>query len=78
MKMVETLEKKATSVCGRDNYRGYESPLEFFNAHSELHGLSRSELQEVDCGLYASLRSYGKMDEAIPKLRKRGRKRVIV
>ena len=48
-------------------YRGYESPLAYFQAHPEKYAeLSRGQLGDVDQALYASLHNWGQMYEAIP------------
>lgn len=48
-------------------YRGYESPLDYFNAHPELHNLRAKELKKIDGSLYRYLSKSGQIQKAIPK-----------
>ena len=54
----------------RIKYRGYESPLAYFQAHHEKYAtLTRSELEHLDTGLYDALLRRKQLDAAIPEKR---------
>ena len=52
---------------GKGRYKGYKTPLDFFRAHEEYHGLTRYELSLRDSGLYKTLLKHGQLKEAIPE-----------
>ncbi len=49
-------------------YRGFPSPLDYFYAHPELHGLGRFGIHEADRGLYDALRRWDQLQQ-IPRKR---------
>src|SRR3989338_2420834 len=53
-------------------YRGHKTALEFFIAHKEkYHGLSRTELQKIDSGLYQKLLKEERLNQLILPKRNR-------
>ena len=57
-----------------DTYRGFDSPLDYFNAHRDRYkGMGRGKLHTSDSGLYDSLLHHEQLDEAIPERYKRFR-----
>ena len=43
-------------------YKKYESPLSYYLAHPELHGLGRTELGQIDSGLLRALYRSGEIN----------------
>ncbi len=48
------------------SYKGFESPFFYFQAHPELHDLTREKLCKKDRNLYFSLCKFKQLEEAIP------------
>jgi hypothetical protein len=47
-------------------YRGFDSPLEYFEKHKGLQNLTPGELANIDFGLYKSLKRWEQFDEVFP------------
>ena len=53
------------------NYRGYDSPLHYFNDKFKDRDITRKQLAKEDSGLYSSLRRRDLLDYAIPEKMRR-------
>ena len=53
------------------NYRGFESPLDYFNQCFKDKKLTRSSLSKQDHSLYQALSIHNQIDEAIPQMERR-------
>ena len=58
---------KISSLKRNRTYRGFNSPLDYFNEHFKDRNLTRGQLQKEDFSLYHTLRRHGQLNEAIPK-----------
>jgi len=54
------------------NYRGFKDPLDYYEAHPELHELGRWELAKQDNALYCALLRRGLISKLIPEINCKG------
>ena len=52
-------------------YRGFESPLDYFNQYFKGKKLTRSSLSKQDHSLYQALSIHNQIDEAVPQMERR-------
>ena len=52
-------------------YRGFKSPLDYFNEHFKGKELTRSSLSKQDHSLYQALSIHNQIDEAVPHMERR-------
>jgi hypothetical protein len=75
----KSLDDKVSSKPSRrfirekKRYKSHESPLDYLRAHPEKYGhiTGRGQLSKFDQGLYKTLRKWGQIDEAFPRLKPR-------